>query len=532
MILDNLNLVLITPGAALLLFSSIGFGQAASAPSFSHECHASAYGAVGDGHTLNTRAINAAIVDCHAGGGGTVVLDAGTYRTGTIHLLDNITLRLAPGAILLGSEDMADYPHVVSASEERDNALIVADHAHNVSIVGEGTIDGNGRAFMDAHEGHWAPFFDTAQTRQGAPLEERMRQSREGPKMMRPRPGMLALFLESDGITLRDFHVVDAPNWSIHIACSNHITVSGLDVHNSLLVPNSDALDISTSSNATISDSLLESGDDALVVGGPTADGWCQRPAENIVVSNMVLQSRSSAIRIGPAAKDVRNFTFQNIVIHDSNRGINIQARGGEVVENLLFTNLVTDTRLMDGPWWGAGEPISISVANWEYASWANSSGAGRVRHIKFTNMSARSQSPIVLYSVEPGRITDINFSGVDLTMQSSELQTLLGGNLDLQPTTPRSLGMFRHDLSGLLAHNVQNLTLNDLTIRWEGSFPPYYLNAVDVDGFDGLTIARFRGHASLPGAPALRLRNGINLSIDAQSGAGSELDSKDVSPR
>ncbi len=408
----------------------------------------------------------------------------------------------------------------------------MADGARNVSIAGTGTIDGNGRAFADKELPHYQPYFDPAQTRQGAALSSRMSEAREGPVHMRPRPGVLVLVLHSDGVVLRDFKVVDSPNWSVHLACSNHISVHGLDIRNSMLIPNSDGLDVSASSNVTIADSSFEAGDDALVVGGPCADGWCQEPQENVVVSNVILRSRSAGIRIGPAAKDVRNLTFENVIIRDSNRGINIQARAEETIENLLFTNIVSDTGLIDGPWWGAGEPISITVAKWAYPSWSSTGGIGRVRHVKVSDMIARSQSPIVLYSIEPGRIEDIDLDGLDLSMQSSELQTLLGGNLDLQPTTPNSLGLVGHDLSGILAHNVRDLTLNRLTVRWEGTFPPFYCNAVDIDAFDGLTIDHFLGRASSPGYPALRLRNGTNLLIDAQSDDGSQMDSKDVSLR
>src|SRR5215469_8492759 len=90
-------------------------------------CPVKAYGAKGDGTTLETVAINAAIRDCESRGGGTVLVEAGTYRTGTVHLLDNITLKLEPGSTVLGSDNLADYSHLARASEERDSALIVAD---------------------------------------------------------------------------------------------------------------------------------------------------------------------------------------------------------------------------------------------------------------------------------------------------------------------------------------------------------------------------------------------------------------------
>lgn len=220
-----------------------------------------------------------------------------------------------------------------------------------------------------------------------------MAEGHEGPVAMRARPGILLLVLHSDGIVLRDFHVVNSPNWSIKVACSSHISLSGLDVRNSMLVPNADALDVSASSNVTIVNSYLEAGDDALVLGGPCADGWCHQPMENVVVSNVILHSRSAAIRIGPAAKDVRNMTFDNVIIRDSNRGINIQARGGEVVEDLLFSNVVIETRLIDGPWWGAGEPVFMTAARWAYPSWpdAPAEAAGRIRHVVFNNIIAKS---------------------------------------------------------------------------------------------------------------------------------------------
>ncbi len=500
------------PALSLLFFQAV---VTVALAQVARECHVNAYGAVGDGVTLNTSAINAAIADCHTHGGGTVAVDPGIYRTGTIYLLDNIKLFLSPGATLLGSENLLDYPKLARASEERDTSLIVAEHAHNVSITGPGTIDGNGRAFIDHQERHWSPFFVTLETRQGANLEQRMREAREGPVKMASRPGVLILFLDTDIIALRDFHVRDSPNWSIHVACSNHITVHGLDIRNSMLIPNSDGLDVSASSNAIVSDLLAEAGDDALVFGGPTADGWCQRPAENMTANNVTLHSRSAAIRIGPAAKDVRNFTLHNIVIRDSNRGINLQARSGETVENISFSGIVSDTRLVDGSWWGAGEPISITAAHWAYAPWPPSGKSGYVRHISFSDVTAQSQSPVVMYSVEPNHIEDISFTNVRLTMRSSELQELLGGNIDLQPVTPRSLGLFKHDLAAVLAHGVQNITFDRLAVRWQGSFPPFYLSALAIDGFDGVEIHNFKGHASSPNYPVLKLTNGENALVN-----------------
>src|SRR5215469_13643040 len=162
--------------------------QTAKPESVSVACRVKAYGAKGDGIALDTVAINAAVQDCHSRGGGTVVFEPGTYRTGTVYLLDNTTLKLEPGSRILGSENLADYPHLAHSSEERDTALLVADGVHNVAIVGEGTIDGNGDAFTDKGVPHFFPFFEAAQTRQGQALVARMSEGREGPVAMHDRP--------------------------------------------------------------------------------------------------------------------------------------------------------------------------------------------------------------------------------------------------------------------------------------------------------------------------------------------------------
>lgn len=107
------------------------------------------YGAIGDGCTVSTAAIQAA-VDAAAGkGGGVVLVPPGVWRTGMIRLRDRITLSIQPGATLLGSPDIADYPAVQSerSGDRHMHHLIVAEGVSHVTLTGGGTIDGNGAAF-------------------------------------------------------------------------------------------------------------------------------------------------------------------------------------------------------------------------------------------------------------------------------------------------------------------------------------------------------------------------------------------------
>jgi hypothetical protein len=112
--------------------------------------------------------------------------------------------------------------------------------------------------------------------------------------------------------------------------------------------------------------------------------------------------------------------------------------------------------------------------------------------------------------------------------MQSSALQPILGGNLDLQPATPMSVGVVRHDLSAMELHDVRDVTLTGLEVHWEGSFPEFYRNAIHAESFDGLTIDGFKGEGSVPSYAALSFQQGKNLSVhNAQAFTGALWDSK-----
>jgi polygalacturonase len=515
----------------LFLFScGLRNASAASRHSTPRVCTVRQYGATGDGITLDTAAINRAITDCHARGGGVVEVTPGTYISGTIYFQDNIDLDVQEGATILASSNLADYPHMSHASEWRDTSLLVAENVSNIALTGKGTIDGNGRAFISPNQVRWTPSFDIGLTRQGQAWSDRMALSNEGPLTMSLRPGVLFVALHVNGLKIKDIHVVDSPNWTIKVGCSRQIMVDGLDVRNDLLIPNNDALDISTSSDATVQNSYLQAGDDALVIGGPCLDGWCQGPTEHIRVNNVTLVSRSAAIRVGPSAKGVHDVKVSHVVIRDSNRGILIHTRTSETLEDIEFSDITINTRLIDGPWWGAGEPISIGVALSDYVSWPKVTTLGFVRHVRFSHIVTNSDSPMVFYSMEPGHIQDIGFDHLSVNMVPDALNTVLGGNLDLQPTSPVNFGVQKRDLPAILVHNVDGLKLNNVKVRWTAPFPSFYTNAVSADGFTDLSIDGFEGAASAPDLPAIALHTGSGASIKhARSTAGKLLEETDV---
>jgi hypothetical protein len=458
-----------------------------------------AFGAVGDGRRLDTASINAAIRSCSRSGGGAVEFDPGTYLVGTIELLSNVTLDLRKGAIVLASPDLRDYRSISRSSEGRSSALILAEGQKNVAIVGEGTIDGNGRSFVfQPLEPHPAGFFDAAATRQRAAFHERNQQNRDGPDRMRDRPGILALFLECTNVTLRGFTVVDAPNWCIHLACSRTADLSHLTVRNSLRIPNADAIDLGACSDVRVTDCHLEAGDDGIAIS-PCSDGFHSGVAENILVSRCVIASRSAAVRLGWAARDIRNVKFEHLTIVNGNRAIGIFVRGPESIENVTFSDVSIQTHLVDGAWWGLGEPVHISVVPYHFKG-----PLGHVAGVHFEGVTASGEAPIVLYSAERGGIRDVTFSGCSLSLERSPLDRYYGGNLDLRPVTPDSQGISKRDLAGLLAVNVDGLALRDFRITWTGEPSAFFVAGVEADGCGAMTAEKLLSPGPHRGAPSI----------------------------
>ena len=481
--------------------------QSAPADASSNVCDVRAFGAKGDGQSLDTAAIQSAIQSCAAQGGGIVRFRAGTYLSGSIQLESNITLDLQQGARLTGSGDVSQYISVGRASENRSTALIWAMNARNIGIIGPGVIDGNGRAFISKTPQRFLQY-DPKFTRQGAQAFDRFEENREGPVTMLARPGVLVLFIECENVELREFHVVDSPNWCIHLACCRHAVITGLDVRNSLVVPNADALDVSNSRDVRISDVYLEGGDDGIAIS-PCADGYCQQIAEDIVVSNAVIVSRSAGIRLGWSANDIRNLVFNNIVIRDSNRGIAIFVRGNEKIENVLISNTILETRYMDGSWWGLGEPLHVSVVPWNLKG-----ELGSVSNLRLVNVTAASQAPVLLYADRPGLIRDVLLDDFTLSLSAGPLAPLYGGNLDVRPVSPVGRGIVRYDYAGVKAENVDGLTIRNLSLHWNSGPADFYRAGIELLGFRNAMIDGFTGSGPNDTAPAIWLHDGTGATV------------------
>ena len=521
--------------------------------------------AAGDGRTNDTAALQQAI-DQVSRSNGTLVVPAGTYVIGTVELRSHMTLLLEHGAILQASPRIQDYGtfvqygldrrYGVNSSGEGDRVgMLIARDAEDIRITGDGVIDGRGGSFFDPATPHVGLDFDPARTRNPEAFLNDIHRTDDGPLEVRStgRPGTMLQLHRVRNITIEGITLRDAPNWTLHLQHAQHVSIHALRIDSDPRLPNNDAMDCMDCHDLRVSDSSLTAGDDDFAIVG----------SSNVAITNCTLQSNSAAIRYENSSDAI----FSNLVIH-SNRGIAIFAREGTYTRNALFQNIVMETRLKHGHWWGKGEPIYIASSirpgghptepeqgGGTSATHASdvpapafiqamsmpSTVGGVVENIRFSDVQADADAGILLEATHPGAVRGITLRNVSLRMHAPapELARSEGGNFDLRWTANTvAEGIVRHDTPAVYAHNIDTLTVDGLDVTWplptidvvnsaqptaakqnqvtqpeEGkrsSWPDYFTGAVEVHDFEQVSLSRV--HASSrpdSSVPVITLQHG-----------------------
>ena len=250
------------------------------------------YGAKGDGSTRNTAAIQQAI-DAAAKQAGTVVFPAGTYLTGAIFVKSGVTLKLDKGVTLLGSRNINDYPLMptrIAGIEMRwPAALVNVYQQKGAAILGEGTIDGDGKVFWDQY---WALRKDYTPRglRWASDYDAR-------------RPRLLQVY-DSTGVKVGGgLRLRRSGFWTVHVCYSEDVVVDGVSIDNNEEGhgPSTDGIDIDSSRKVLVANADIAVNDDALVLkAGRDADGLrVNRPTEDVVIRDVKVRFSKGGIVFG-----------------------------------------------------------------------------------------------------------------------------------------------------------------------------------------------------------------------------------------
>ena len=297
------------------------------------------YGAIGDGKTLNTRAIQAAVDACAASGGGMVIIPPGTFVSGTIFLKSNLTFHLEAGAVLLGSPNLKDYcdENAYAQNYSCPNEgwcgahLLVAVEQENIAVTGPGIIDGNCDAWYGkAGKGAWDGGMSWARGMRCTDVSK-----------SELRPGQLVDFIQCNTIRLENLSLRNSPCWTVFLHGCSKAIVRGLMIDNPVDGQNTDGIDLDCCSQVVVSDCIIRTGDDAITLRA-SGKRLIDHPeiCEDITVSNCILDSSVAGFRIGVGSGIIRNIAISNIVLRYSGAGFLIQSAYGNSVKGVTITDI------------------------------------------------------------------------------------------------------------------------------------------------------------------------------------------------
>lgn len=330
------------------------------------------FGAKGDGITLNTQAINDAIKDVNAKGGGKVVIPAGVWLTGPIVLQSNVNLYTEVNALVVFTDDFNAYP-IINASFEglntrRCQSPISAYNAENIAITGYGTFDGSGDSWRPVKKGkltasQWKSlvasggvvdndiWYPTAGALKGAKATKEFNTpegltTEEEWNEVRPwlRPVLLNI-VKSKKVLLEGVTFKNSPAWCLHPLSCEHITLNNVKVFNPWYSQNGDALDLESCNNALIINCIFDAGDDAICIkSGKDKDGRDRgEPCQNVIVkNNTVLHGHGGFVVGSEMSGGVKNVYVSDCTFLGTDVGLRFKStrgRGG-VVEGIYINNI------------------------------------------------------------------------------------------------------------------------------------------------------------------------------------------------
>lgn len=408
-----------------------------------------------------TGIIQQAIDEVNNAGGGTLVLPPGQYLTGALVLPSNFCLHFEPGAELVASSQYEDYlpGETLSVAEQSNRALIYARNQHNISLTGQGRIDGNATAWFSATKDA---------------LGYRM------PAQERPR---IIVFEGCNNVRLQSVRIHDAPMWTVHLVACEQVFISQMVVDNDMTMANTDALDIDSCRYVHISDSHFSAADDGICLKTTRKPAPLAGPTQHVTISGCTLRSASSAFKIGTeTVDDIEDIVMTGCTIYDSNRGIGIISRDGGALRRLRFSDITFNCHHANPCHWGRADPVFISCRARDPKV-----PPGTISQVSFNGISGTAEGAINLHSEQPGDIAWVRLSQVQLRQVACNDPQQ--GSYDIRPPCnperPTGTGLDNAFLINPASGEPWGVE------RYPGGMPAIYATGVLHLALDNLSIER-----------------------------------------
>lgn len=415
---------------------------------------------------LATRAIQAAI-DAAGASGGRVRLEHGDYRSGTLVLRSNVRLEVAKGARLLASTNLADYPeHVASRRTVMDTnmgmnqSLIFAEGCANISIAGDGVIDGQGSQAN-------FPGTETSHATPGRPF--------------------LIRVLDCQGVHIEGITLRDAACWMQNYLNCDELLIENVTVSNQANF-NNDGVDIDGCRKVIVRNCLINSEDDGLCFKGAS-----QRPTDQVLIENCRIYSTTNAIKFGTDSQgDFRNVLVRNVEVggppddlpalhrRKAISGFSWESADGGTVEDVY----AHDVRIVR-----SRSPVFLRLEDRARVKPQDPRPApGRVRRIVFEDVAGSQDGPLgVLILGLPERpIEDVVLRRVRLSVSSADRPSPPDAAIPERRDAYPDANMFG-DVSpayGLWARHARRVSCIDVRIAPTGPEPRPAYKTSDVEGF------------------------------------------------
>lgn len=396
------------------------------------------FGAVADGAALCTKAFERTIGECEKNGGGTVFVPAGTYLTGAIFLKSNMNFYVEAGAVINFVQDVSEYPVVVSRWEgvkrEVYASCIQAEGEENVTVSGEGTLDGHGEFW-------WKLFLEK--------------------KNEYPRPKMIShdncTNVRIEGITVKN-----SPSWTINPICCENVTIDKVTIVNPSNSPNTDGINPESCKNVHISNCHVDVGDDCIAIKAGTEETAERVSCENITITNCTMVHGHGGVVLGSEMSgSIRNVTISNCVFVGTDRGIRLKSRRGRggVVEDVRVNNIVMKEVIcpfIANLYYFCG-PKGDEKYVWDKEPYPVTEETPAFRRLHFANITAREVTAAAgyFYGLPEMLVEDITFDNVYISMADDAEPDYPAMLADAEPVKKK----------GFFIANSKDIIFNNVTI-------------------------------------------------------------------